>query len=147
VAFSRRGSHPTPYIRGFISIELLRRMGFPGEADDYGRLWTRLYPSGEGGGIPNPVLATLHRANEIVIDAVCFQPYPELGNRSLAQVLPFGQKEQAMVVEAAGRMSAGTDPGIVPERFLIGAARFALDNQLARPDVITRNFYLELSRR
>jgi hypothetical protein len=82
-----------------------------------------------------------------VIDAVCFQPYPELGNRSLAEVMPFGPKEQAMVVEAAGRMAAGTDPGIVPERFLIGAARFALDNRLARPDVITRNFYQELARR
>jgi hypothetical protein len=147
VAFSSRGSHPTPYIRGFISIELLRRMGFPAEADDYRRLWTRLYPSGEGGGIPASVLATLHRATAVVIDAVCFEPYPELGNRSLAEVMQFGPKEQAMVVEAAGRMAAGTDPGIVPERFLIGAARFALDNRLARPDVITRNFYQELARR
>ena len=52
-----------------------------------------------------------------------------------------------MVEEAARRLAAGTDPGIVPSRFLIGAARFALDQRLARPGVITKNFYDELSRR
>jgi hypothetical protein len=35
----------------------------------------------------------------------------------------------------------------VPERFLIGAARVALDNGLTRPGVIARNFYSELARR
>jgi hypothetical protein len=44
-------------------------------------------------------------------------------------------------------MAAGVDPGIIPERFLIGAARLALDRRLARPGVITKNFYLELARR
>jgi hypothetical protein len=51
------------------------------------------------------------------------------------------------VEEAARRLSAGTDPGIVPERFLIGAARYALDHRLARPQVIADNFYRELARR
>jgi hypothetical protein len=52
-----------------------------------------------------------------------------------------------MIEEAARRLAAGTDPGIIPERFLIGASRFAFDRQLARPGVITENFYKELSRR
>jgi hypothetical protein len=52
-----------------------------------------------------------------------------------------------MVDEAAQRIARGTDPGVVPERFLIGAARIALDHRLARPGVITDNFYRELSRR
>jgi hypothetical protein len=52
-----------------------------------------------------------------------------------------------MIEEASRRLAAGVDPGIVPERFLIGAARFALDNKLARPGVIAKNFYLELARR
>jgi hypothetical protein len=46
-----------------------------------------------------------------------------------------------MIEEAARRLSAGVDPGIIPERFLIGAARFALNQRLARPGVITTNFY------
>ena len=47
--------------------------------------------------------------------------------------------------EAARRLSAGVDPGIIPERFVIGAARFALEHRLARPGVITTNFYKTLA--
>ena len=78
---------------------------------------------------------------------ICFRPYKTLGNRSLAQVIRFEAKEQEMIHEAARRLAAGTDPGIVPERFLIGAARAALEQKLARPGVITDNFYKELARR
>jgi hypothetical protein len=81
------------------------------------------------------------------VDTLCFRPFTQLGRRSLAQVIPFGAKEYAMQVEAAERLAAGTDPGIIPARFLIGAARSALDRRLARPGVITRNFYTELARR
>jgi hypothetical protein len=52
-----------------------------------------------------------------------------------------------MTLEAAERLAAGTDPGIIPARFLIGSARYALDHKLARPGVITENFYTELARR
>ena len=41
-----------PYLRAFISIELLRRMGFEDEAAAYRRLWTRLYPDGRAGQHP-----------------------------------------------------------------------------------------------
>jgi hypothetical protein len=82
-----------------------------------------------------------------VVDTVCFQPYPTLGNKSLSQVIRFQAKEQQMIEEAARRVAAGIDPGIIPERFLIGAARFALDHRLARPGVITENFYKDLARR
>jgi hypothetical protein len=52
-----------------------------------------------------------------------------------------------MIEEAAGRLATGTDPGVVPERFLIGATRVALDRRLASPTVLTENFYRELARR
>jgi hypothetical protein len=146
-AFDPRGPHPTPYLRAFISIELLRRMGFTEEAARYRRMWLVLYPNPRRGTIPRPMLDTFEAANRAVVDAVCYQPYRELGNKTLAQVLRFERKEQEMIEEAARRLAAGTDPGIVPERFLIGAARFAFDNQLARPEVIMNNFYAELSRR
>jgi hypothetical protein len=81
----------------------------------------------------------------IAVDAMCFQPYRSLGNRSLFQVLNFGAKEQQMIEEAAQRLSAGVDPGIIPERFLIGAVRMALDRRLARPEVLTKNFYKALA--
>ena len=69
------------------------------------------------------------------------------GDKSLAEVYRFGQKEQRMIEEAARRLATGDDPGIAPERFLIGAARFALDNRLAPAKTIKQKFYQELSRR
>jgi hypothetical protein len=81
------------------------------------------------------------------VDAMCYQPYKSLGNKSLAQVIHFQKKDQQMVEEAARRMAAGVDPGIIPERYLIGASRVALNRRLARPGVIMQNFYKELVRR
>jgi hypothetical protein len=147
LTYSPTGPHPTPYLRLLISTELLRRMGFEEHAGKYQRAWTKIYPDGGEGTIPQALLDTFQEAHAEAVDEMCYQPYPSLGNKSLAQVLVFRPKEQHMVEEAARRLAAGTDPGIVPERFIIGAARFALDSQLARPGVITVNFYKELARR
>ena len=147
LGYSPTGPHPTPYLRAFISFELLRRLGFEEHARQYRRLWTRMYPDPRAGTIPRPVLDTFAQANRLVVDAVCFRPFAPLGDKAYADVLKFGEKEQAMVEEAAGRMAAGTDPGIVPERFLIGASRVALSRQLAAPAAITQAFYRELARR
>ena len=70
-----------------------------------------------------------------------------VNERWIANTIKFGAKEHQMTLEAAERLAAGTDPGIIPARFLIGSARFALDHKLARPGVITKNFYTELARR
>lgn len=145
--YSARGPHPTPYLRAYISFELLRRLGFENEAEQGCRVWSRCYPNPRSGTIPARVLDTANQAIKLVVDTICYQPYQTLGNRCLAEVIKFGPKEQLLVEEAGRRMAAGNDPGIIPERFLIGAARYAFDRQLARPNVIKENFYKELSRR
>jgi hypothetical protein len=145
--FNSRGPHPTPYLRLLISAEMLRRMGFKTEAEQYARAWTRIYPNPRVGTIPKRVLATFPKACALAVDAMCFQPFPSLGNKSLSQVIRFEKKDQKMIEESAQRIAAGTDPGIIPERFLIGAARYALNHRMARPGVITENFYKELIRR
>lgn len=145
--FSPKGVHPTPYLRVLISVELLRRMGFKKEATRYGRAWRKLYPNPEAGNLPRTLLRVAPRTIALVVDAICYTRFRDLGNKSLGEVCRFGQKEQRMIEEASRRLAQGTDPGIVPARFLIGAARFALDNRLASPEVIKRNFYTELARR
>jgi hypothetical protein len=142
-----RGPHPTPYLRLLISAELLRRMGFEKEAEQYARAWKRIYPNPRAGTIPHKVLATFPQACKVAVNAMCYKPYPSLGKKSLSQVIRFEKKDQAMIEESAKRIAAGVDPGIIPERFLIGAARIALNRRLARPGVITENFYKELVRR
>lgn len=144
--FNPRGVHPVPYLRVFLSVELLRRMGFDDEAKRYSRSWSEIYRGFEH-GLPKPLLRTASTAIPLVVEAVCYQPFKTLGGKMLSQLYCCGQKEQRMIEEAAQRISRGTDPGIVPERFLIGAARFALDNRLATADVIRDAFYRELSRR
>ena len=139
--------HPTPWLRALISIELLRRMGFPDEARQYQRMWLRMYPNPWSGSIPPALLRTWQDVIPLVVDTVCFQPFPSLGNRPLSEVLRFAPKEQQMVEEAARRLATGTDPGVVPARFLIGAARIAFERRLAQPDVVTKQFYTELARR
>jgi hypothetical protein len=145
--YSPRGPHPTPYLRAFISFELLRRMGFPERAEQGRRAWTRCYPNPLAGNIPRAVVETFGEANRLVVDTICFRPYATLGNKSLAEVIKFGAKEQLMIEEAARRLARGTDPGIIPERYLIGAARIAFDQRLACPEVVQNNFYKELARR
>jgi hypothetical protein len=145
--FNPRGPHPTPYLRTLISVELLRRMGFADEAEHYRRAWTRIYPNPRAGTIPRAILDSFPEACALAVDTMCYRPYKSLGNKSLAQVVRFARKDQQMIEEAARRMAAGVDPGIIPERFLIGASRIALNRRLARPGVIMRNFYKELVRR
>jgi hypothetical protein len=146
-AYSERAPHPTPYLRALISCELLRRMGFVEDAGRYRRLWVRLYPKPPANLFAPGLLETFPTASRLAVDAMCFRPYPSLGDKSLAQVVHFGTKEQQMTEEAAGRLAAGVDPGIIPARFLIGAMRIAMDRKLGRPGVIAKNFYKELARR
>jgi len=76
-----------------------------------------------------------------------FQPYRQLAGKRLAEILPFGPTQMAMVEQAGRRLAAGEDPGTVPARFMVGAARSALDQRLATPQAITDNFYRMLGRR
>ncbi len=145
--FNPRGVHPTPYLRTLISVELLKRMGFTDEAKQYQRAWTRIYPDSRAGNIPEKMLKTFPEACALAVDTMCYRPFKTLGDKSLAQTIRFQAKDQQMIEEAARRLSAGVDPGIVPERFLIGASRIALNRRHARPGVVMENFYKELVRR
>jgi hypothetical protein len=147
LTFNPQGVHPTPYLRTLINVEMLRRMGFRDVAEQHRRVWTKIYPNSAAGDIPRTLLRSFAEACGLAVDEMCFKPYPTLGDKSLAQVIPFQPKEQTMIEESSHRLASGNDPGIVPERFLIGAARFALDNCLAEPGTIAKNFYLELGRR
>jgi len=146
-AFNPRGVHPTPVLRPLISVEMLRRMGFTEEAEQYRAAWMRLYPNLRAGNIPAAILDTFPKACALAVDAMCYRPFKTLGDKSYAQVVRFGKKDVQMIEEAARRVSAGVDPGIIPARYLIGATRVALDRRMARPGTITENFYKELVRR
>ena len=114
-----------PILRVLLSVELLRRMGFQAEADRYLRAWTTIYSGPPEGALPKEVLHTAPRAIPLVVDVLCYRPFAEIGNKTLAEVYRFGQNVQWMIEECAGRIAAGTDPGIVPAAVLdrCGAVR------------------------
>ena len=143
-SFDPNGVHPTPFLRVLLSAELLRRMGFAEESARFRNAWLRLYPHPRA--IPSEMLRTAKEAIARVVDAVCYQPFAELGGKKLSEVIRFAPKDQVMIEEAAGRLGRGIDPGIVPERYMIGAARFALDHRLGNAETIKTNFYKELAR-
>jgi hypothetical protein len=147
LGYSPRGVHPTPYLRTFLSCELLRRMGFSERAVEFRRAWSQLYPSPRQSALPPKLLATADRAISAVVEAVCYTPFTGLGGKALRDVIFFEPRHQAMIEEAGRRLAKGVDPGVVPERFLIGAVRSALEQGRADPDRLMRNFYVQLARR
>jgi hypothetical protein len=145
--FSPEGVHPTPYLRVLINLELLRRMGFASEAKAFNELWGRMYPPGSPNTIPREMIDTFPKASALVVDTICYQPYPQFGGKSLAGITSFNRTHEAMTREAAVRLAHSVDPGIIPARFLVGAARIALDADMAPHGTIAVNFYRALLRR
>lgn len=147
VRFSPTGVHPTPYLRTYINTLLLRRLGLGKRADDIDAAWKRLYPGVGGDDVPHDLLATFKRAAELVIDTMIFKPYAELANKSVAAIVPFGPAQMEMIAQGGRLLAEGRDSVAIPPRFMIGAARDALDRRLATPKAITDNFYRTLGRR
>jgi hypothetical protein len=147
VQFSPHSIHPTPYLRVLINLILLRRLGFDKMASDLSRIWQRLYPRVSPNDIPPSFMKPFQPAAEMVVDTMVFQPYKQFANKCLARVVKFGPPQMEMIETAGRRLANGQDPGTVPLRFMISAARFALDKQLAAPQAITDNFYRILGRR
>jgi hypothetical protein len=147
VRYGAGAVHPVPYLRVLISLELLHRIGLSGPARSLRSVWRRLYPTITSAELPAPLLRTFDRACALVVDTVALSPHPQLAGRSLVQVLPFGPEQMAMIQTAGRRLAEGGEPGAVPLRFMISAARHALDSRLATPGAITDSFYRILGRR
>ena len=101
--------HPTPYLRTFISTALLRRLGLPKLARGLEAAWGHLYPAGDR-ELPASMRSTFPLACEVVVDTMVFARHPQLDNRSLAELVPFGPAQHA-AIEAGGRaLAAGQRP-------------------------------------
>jgi len=147
VRFSPLAVHPTPYFRVLINLILLRRLGFEQLAEHLKRVWLRLYPDITPNDIPPTIMKSFYPAAEMVVDTMVFQPYRQFGDKPLARAVKFGPEQMSIIAQAGHMLSKGKDPGTIPVRFMIGAARYALDHKLADPQSITENFYRILGRR
>lgn len=148
VSFSPAAVHPVPFLRTLLALELLARTGFQPEAAALRQAWLSLYPPFRArASIPRELFDSFPKAAKRVVDIVAFTPFPQLGDKALAEVVTFRRRDLAMAEEAAERLARGEDPGIIPERFLIVAARIALRRRHAPPARIAHNFFAALGRR
>lgn len=144
--FNPDGVHPTPILRVPINCHVLRRIGFEAEAEAFERTWAALYPKALLAGLPAEFRDSYTTGCRLMVDAICFQPEDEYGGKSLAQVVNFTRKDVTVIAEAAARLVRGENTGILPERFLIPAARTAFRLGPDKAALISRNFYFALGR-
>ncbi|MGB5558916.1 MAG: hypothetical protein WBN04_13005, partial [Paracoccaceae bacterium] len=145
-AFNPDGVHPTPILRVPMNCRLLRKIGFAAEADMFEKTWSRIYPAKLRTALPKEFGDSFDAGCDLMIKAICFQPEPAYGGRTLVEVVKFTRKDAMLVEEAAVRLVRGENTGILPERLLISAARTAFRSGRGRAATISRNFYLALGR-
>jgi hypothetical protein len=102
-------AQPTPYLRVPISLILLRRLGLKQMATNLMRIWQRLYPRVTPNDIPPAFMKTFQAAAERAVDTMVFQPYPQLANQSMAQVVTFGPEQMQLIELAGQRLARGLE--------------------------------------
>lgn len=120
------GAHPTGYVRAFMLAEMLDRLGFDADAANARRVWRDLYDPQRGHRLPARLLRLSGRAIPEVVDEIAFQPRRALGQRALADVLPFRREDQVAIRRGAMQLAAGRLPADLPPRFLVAASTVAL---------------------
>lgn len=122
------GPHPTGYLRVFILAEMLRRMGFDEYATRLAQVWTRMYRPARGHRIPQLLLSEAPRIVPAIVDEIAYQPRRALAEQTLAGVIPFRRDDQAAIRRSGMLLAAGRPPEDIPARFLVGAARYAIES-------------------
>jgi hypothetical protein len=119
------GAHPTGYFRGLLLAEMLRRMGFATEGARVRKVWTGLYNPARGHRLPGHLLNTAGTIIPAVVDEIAYQPRRNLGQRALADILPFTRDQEAAIRRGGMLLARGRTPQLAP-RHMVSASRFAL---------------------
>ncbi|MFM0052531.1 hypothetical protein [Caballeronia grimmiae] len=127
LTFRPGSAHPTAFLRMLIVAEMLRRMGFPGDAARVTTVWRTLYDPARFHRLPTRLLATSDRLIPAVVDEIAYQTRRNLAQRALVDVLPFKRADEEAIRRCAGALTTG-DMGSVdlPPRHLVSAASYAL---------------------
>jgi Amidohydrolase family len=82
------------------------------------------------------LLEPFPEASWLAVDAMCFLPFSSLGDKSMAQVVRFGEKEQKKTEEAAGRPPQGRDGDTTgrARRARLATSNQPTDRRSAMPD-------------
>jgi hypothetical protein len=148
LTFRPMGVHPTAYLRAFVLAQMLDRMGFPADAEQARAVWRSMYSRfAHTARIPRAVLLSAPRVVPHVVDEIAYQTRRGLGQRALADVVPFRAEDQREIKDAALQIARGHVPPALPPRFAVSASRYAFDRSLASPKVIAQAVLGDLARR
>ena len=117
---------------------MLRRLGFDADAANARRIWRDLYDPRRGHRLPTPLLRLFGRAVPEVVDEVAFQPRRSLGQRALADIIPFRREHQVAIRRGAMQLAAGRVPADLPPRFLVSASALALTSGTSPSELSNR---------
>jgi hypothetical protein len=148
LTFRADGAHPTGYIRVLILAEMLRRMGFAGDAGRLRRVWRRLYDVRRFNRLPPRLLGTAPASIRHVVDEIAFQTRRNLAQHALADVIPFRQGDEEAIQDTARRLAEGRPPASgLPPRHLVSAASYALASGRVRPRLLAKDVVARLADR
>jgi hypothetical protein len=148
VTFRADGAHPTGFIRVLILAEMLRRMGFAGDAGRLRRVWRRLYDVRRFNRLPPRLLSTAPTSIRHVVDEIAFQTRRNLAQHALADVIPFRQGDEEAIQDTARRLAEGRPPAPgLPPRHLVSAASYALASGRVRPRLLAEDMVARLAAR
>ncbi|MGQ0443556.1 MAG: hypothetical protein ACT4O2_00130 [Beijerinckiaceae bacterium] len=138
------GAHPTAYLRIFLLVEMLRRIGFGKEAERLRRVWDQLYNPARALRLPVRLLTTSSRLIPQVVDEIAFQTRRNLAHRSLADIITFTADDERAIRAAAKRLEQGERCDLAP-RHLVSAASYALARGRVPPRQLARKVFNQLN--
>jgi hypothetical protein len=146
MTYRAKGAHPTGYFRVLLLAEMLRRMGFKKDAGELGNIWHSLYRVQPTDRLPPQLVATAPKMARAVVDEIAFQTRRNLAQHALADVIPFGQDDEAAIKDGTRQLIGnGPVPADLPPRFLVSAVAYALSREGVNPHRLTRRVIAHLA--
>jgi hypothetical protein len=134
LTYRHGGVHPTAFLRVLILVEMLRRMGFAGEASRLERVWRRLYDVRRFHRLPQRLLGSAGVLLPHVVDEIAFQTRRNLAHRALADVIRFRREDEEAIQAGTRQLIEGRMPdATLPPRHLVSAASYAVGSGRVRP--------------
>lgn len=145
MTYRAKGAHPTGYFRVLLLAEMLRRMGFERDSSQLGHVWHSLYRLRPSDRLPPRLVAAGPKMARAVVDEIAFQTRRNLAQHALADVIPFGQDDEAAIKDGTRQLvETGRVPDL-PPRFLVSAVSYALSREGVNPHALTRRVIAHLA--
>jgi hypothetical protein len=96
------------------------------------RVWQGLYQRGGVNRIPPKLTSSAPRLIPEVVDEIAYQTRRNLGQRALADVIPFSREDEDAIREGARALGKSQETGL-PPRHLVSAAHYTLEGARVMP--------------